>query len=217
MRKSQEPVGWGQLPTMWGKIFFWLKYDDDAGIDGLLCDESQTRWEEFYLLRSVCTKFKAVFAQHPEFYSGLRMSNAVRAENLPSLFQWVKQHWSSVRVISAVCGTPCLEAALAALGLYQSHDKLLGVTTVYILDVPLSTPSLLAQFASITKICFDMDSYICGQRQEIDVQPLCTLPHLRHLAVMDGSVYNLNAAAHLTSLEPVKQLVLGTAIVYHHW
>ena len=181
------------LNELWAKIFVEL----DGGVrDGLKervgefadCSIAKAQ-SDFHQLRLVCRKFNDVIKDHPRLSRCLVLSPALSQRSLPSLLAWLQQHAASVQILSAYCGTPCLEAALA---------KLLPPQTL-LSDVMLSQCSslvvpLMSGLTSMTHC------QVSKPTDSIDLTPLKELTKLKKLHLSDGKFHAAGLPAHLTSL-----------------
>lgn len=111
--------------------------------------------------------------------------------SLLGLLRWIRCHKYTTQTVVAICGSPWLEAALAALHQPQSCVRYLHVLE----DATNTSLQSMAVYPGLRQ-CTPKSPAV----KPLSLQPLQNLPHLQVLALRSGSHSGLEAATRLTSL-----------------
>ena len=122
-------MDWVQVSDeIWSQIFSVLLDDIDVNT-AMYFEEKEANIQRFYDLRSVCSGFDTIFARRPELYSTLNLASGLKGYQLPTAFRWINQHCGSIKAVNALCGSSCLEAALAVLLTSKQQPSLASICT----------------------------------------------------------------------------------------
>ena len=190
-RRSQHSQ-WTHLPNeVWGEIFVILyeeyvdQYDPHQMVLGEQGFEDHS-W--FFQLQLVCTKFQQVVAQQPNFYRKLFLHKNLDSHRWHALVRWIRRHKAAIQNVVACCGSPWLEATLAAL--YEQDSCL---TRLDIFKKATATSlEFMAVFPALKQCTWEVPAAA--------LQPMKALPHLQSLNLQNGVYSGLESARFLTSL-----------------
>ncbi|KAL3156276.1 hypothetical protein ABBQ32_012549 [Trebouxia sp. C0010 RCD-2024] len=174
-------------PELWAKVFAHLEESPEvANIwDYELQQQNQAQMHQ---LKLVCKEFGEVCASHTELVQRLYVSGDFSVSSLPSLLAWLRQSKNSLTIFTASCEGQLVHAVLAGLVASQLNIRAVGCT----LDA-FSIP-LVAGFANLEECA------IWHSREQLDLAPLGSLPHLNHV-VLHGEFQQLYHLAGLTRLD----------------
>lgn len=153
-------------------------------------------------LSAVCTSFRNVLVQHPHLESAILLPNVFKDEDMPATIQDIQHRHASLQTVVSCCN-PYEECALATL--LAAHCSIEEVLLAHRDAVPGVTIHLLAQFTSLHTCMLNMNTGyhedFGGRSSRItSLLPFHHLPHLSLLELFQGTVHDLDAAKHLTTL-----------------
>ena len=148
----------------------------------------KTSQAQLHQLRLVCTKFRQVFAQHPELSDQL-LYPLSGSRRLSSLLVWIhKAGYDLKRFISLSDGLQ-QDTVFGALVSASSRLELVGLV-----NVSSTSVHLLAACCMVTHCRLDC----CAE--DVDLSPLQKLPHLQELTLCSGDFTDVPLTAQLTYL-----------------
>ena len=154
-------------------------------------DKKAHNMHNFYQLRAVSKRFGDVMTLNAHLCTNMSLTDRLESHHLPGLLGWIRKFGHAVTKLTASCGSPWLDTALAALLSCQS--MLTHVNVTYIAEPSLH---VLSAFKALTTCQLQQPD-----AQPFSIKPLHALPHLVHLDLLNGTFCDVDAAAHLTSLE----------------
>lgn len=199
MQEVTDTAAWQGHPDLsqelWAKVFSYLTPVFQAS-----CEASLPEFlRELYIYRqlpAVCKRFNIAFLLHPELHTTLLLSQWLEGNDLPAIFNWIYKYAGATQTLAASCGSPFLESALSALSTARAPARPRRLSTVHISNMPETATHLLAQFTSIVNCTLDLRH----TTDLLSLQPFQALCQLETLELQNGSVMQLDAALHLTSL-----------------
>lgn len=141
-----------------------------------------------------CVKgFRGVFKNNPRLSACVFLDTAFSTEAPMSLLGQLQRGNTKVEVLVAVCGTPYVEATLAA-GIVAANKPLLGLKAAILHSPTAPAATMLASCMNLTTCCL-------GHQDDLDLKPLQALPSLSDLRLHQvSSVWGVESLAHLTHL-----------------
>ena len=180
-----------QLPLeVWAKVFKCLRPNSDELFDDARTQtvaKVMTEQAYFHQLKLVCSKFRDVFAEHPELSNEIIIGKPSSAAStfVPSILLWIQR--CSVCTFNAFSGEQHHELVLGALAGSSS------LKSVFLANTPAAAVCTLPVFKSLTRCDFD-------NHEQLDLSPLQALPSLEELYVSAGEYSNVPSAGRLATL-----------------
>ena len=199
---------WAQLSReLWCNIFDYVQPDINNWEMGWDWDRIwfEEAMQRFLKLSQVCKVFQSILCQH-QYQSALCLRHDLEPSHLSGLYCHILQHGSSVKHLVTACGSPYLEAALAAL---QSNHKPAALVTFSMAHDGAVLPShdsallLLVPFTALVSVNLDLQAgsdNAHSSNKAFCLQPLAALPCLSRLNLSSGNFQSVDAAEHLTHL-----------------
>lgn len=195
---SNEPVT--QLPLeVWARIFSHLKAENvlasavsEQAVAKLMADQAY-----FHQLKLVCSKFRDVFAEHPELSDEISVNKSSAHTFIPSILVWIQRWRSSIQRVNWFSRKEHQEMLLGALA---CPDSLLDM--VYLTNASQNAVHALPVFSSLSQCEFH------DQQVQLDLTALHALPSLKELTLSSGCYSSVPATGHLTTLWVMNGTVL---------
>ena len=204
---------------LWARIFNYMQpvlHCQDIG-------ETQDDVRQLRRLSAVCTSFRTILVQHPHLEPAMLLPEVVEDDALPVMVQYIQQRHACLQTVVSDCN-PHVECALVALLSAHCSIKEVLLASTPSEAVPGTRMHLLAQFRSLTTCMLDpnagySDRYDDRSSHITSLLPFHHLPHLSLLDVNGGTVHDLDAARHLTTLTltACEAVSSGTVCALHHW
>ena len=208
MTPCKPRADWAHLSAeVWESIVDRLKPETAQIEVEFGCSSLAEHVQQFYQLPGVCRRFNSIIRQTPSLHTMLYINDSITGSDLRSMCAYIAHHCSSVQKMSAICGSPYVEAALTAL---LSHED--GPSKLATMDLNANGDEvfyelydtvllLVTQITSLTACALSVNSTLVdGQEYSFDLGALKSLPHLTWLELSHGSFTSLEAASHLTHL-----------------
>ena len=189
------PVNADQLSLeVWARVFKYLKPNGKHAVEDqaraqrvakLMADQAC-----FHQLKLVCSKFRDIFAEHPQLSNEITISkpSSATAAFVPSILLWIQRWRSSICSFQAFSGKQYHELVLGALACLCS-----SLDSVFLANTTAEAVCALPVFKSLRRCNFD-------DQQHLDLSALQALPSLEELYLSDGNYSSVPSAGKLTSL-----------------
>ena len=194
-RETQLPtVTVDQLPLeVWAKVFEYLRPNSQDALDDQSQNVARLMTEQacFHQLKLVCSKFREVFAEHPELSNEISISKPTGSSDastfVPSILLWIKRWHRSIGIFNAFHGQQHHELILGALAVSSSLES------VFLKNTPAAAVCALPVFTSLRRCDFD-------QHEQLNLSDLRALPSLQELYLSAGEYSNVPSAGSLITL-----------------
>lgn len=179
-----------QLPLdVWARIFQHLEAVNAKELTCSLLPEARrvaldtANQAHFHQLQLVCSKFRDVFAEHPDLSNRIIVSKSIAHPFIPSILLWIQRWRSSIRNVSCCSGKEHQEMLLGALA---CPDSMLN--TIHLTKASQNSVHALPVFSSLSRC--DLH----GQQGHLDLTALQALPSLTELHLSVGCFNGVPAA-----------------------
>ena len=167
-------------PELWARVLVQLRGNETgSATDAEDHEQLIERQQELLNLRLVCRLFKVLYDSEPHFISNLLLPDRFSIASIPSMIAWLQKHTANVQSVSAVFGSPFLEAILTGLLCHKT-----ALTAVYLRSCTESTTiELLSNFQTLSQVELGFDG-----SKTMDLWPLLCLPALQALHLSESSI-----------------------------